>query len=103
MGGISNRKFGAWLVFATVGYAQLYGHPDKVCEGLRLHLAHDLAAVNLQGDLGDAEQGGSLLVEKSPNDEGKDLPFSRRQQAAALLQLCQLRFSLAQPSVLSKG
>src|SRR6266851_3174686 len=47
---------------------------------------HDLAAMNLERDFADAELTRRLLVEKTADHEGEDLPFTRCQGCKALLE-----------------
>jgi hypothetical protein len=77
-------------------YAQLHGHSHQFRKRFRLHLSHHLAAMDLQGDLGDPKLRGGLLIEQSSNDQGKDLALAGRQTRVPLSQCRQFRPSLAQ-------
>jgi hypothetical protein len=45
--------------------SEFFGHPDEFRERLGRHFAHDLSAVDANGNLGDAQFTGGLLVEKT--------------------------------------
>src|SRR6266576_1687368 len=47
------------------GYTQSFGHPDEIRAGLGAHLAHDLTAVHLNGDVAATQFGSDLLVEQN--------------------------------------
>ena len=68
------------------GAAEAGGHVDELGEGARLHLAHQLPAVRLDGDLGDSELAADLLVEPAGNDELHDLSLAPAQRLVAILQ-----------------
>src|SRR5262249_6636064 len=61
-------------------------HPDQLGERARLHLPHDSAAMDLDGDLPRSELGGDLLVEHPRDDEGHDLALTRRQRGVTVLE-----------------
>ena len=56
--------------------AELLCHPDEIGQRCRLHLAHDLTAVDLDGFFGRAQFAGNLFVEKASDDEREDLAFA---------------------------
>lgn len=55
---------------------QLVGHPGQVRQRSRLHLSHDLAAMDFYGDLADADVVGDLLVEAAGHHQGHHLPLA---------------------------
>ena len=62
------------------------GDADQVGEALGLHLAHDLAAMDADGDLAGAEFGGGLLVEQTGDDVRQDFALAGGEVGMALLQ-----------------
>ncbi len=60
------------LVQVVVRHLQLLRHPDEVRNRRRLHFLHDLAAVNLQGELADTEFRGRLLVAQAAHHQAQD-------------------------------
>src|SRR5262245_10099972 len=52
---------------------------DKLSDGGGLHLAHDVAAVELDGDLADPEVEGDLLVDPAVGQRAQDLSLTRGQ------------------------
>ena len=54
-------------------------HAHKFCEGFCPHLSHDIAAMNLHGDLADADFAGDLFVHQAGRDEPHDFLFARCQ------------------------
>jgi hypothetical protein len=68
------------------GKRELLGHTDEVWERRRLHLPHDLAAMDLDGLLGRAKFAGDLFVQEASDDEREDLAFAWRQRLIASLQ-----------------
>ena len=67
--------------------SQFVGHADKFGERSRTHLAHDLPAMNADGDLAGTEFRGGLLIRQSRDHEGQYFPFAGREQRVVLLQL----------------
>src|SRR5262249_5566244 len=57
---------------------------DKFADRGSLHLAHDAAAIELDGDLADAEAEGDLLVETSARHLAKDLTLACRERREPL-------------------
>ena len=57
---------------------------EQFSERGRLHLAHDVAAMELDRDFADAEVEGDLLVEASARHFTQDLPLARRQRRKPL-------------------
>ena len=72
-------------------YFESAGYSHQLGKRSGLHLLHDLAALNLERDLADAELGRSLLVEKTAHDQRQHLPLAGRQGRKALLQPGHLR------------
>src|SRR5205823_7112086 len=70
---------------------QFFGNPHQVCQGGRLHLLHDLAAMDLQRDFTDAELGCRLFVQKTADHQRQHLPLPRRKRREATMQLDSLR------------
>src|SRR5262245_25146917 len=68
------------------GYLKFLGDPYQVGERRGLHLLHDVATVNLQRDLADAQLRGRLLVEQSADHERKHLAFPGREARETLSQ-----------------
>ena len=66
---------------------EFVGHPDEFRQRARPHLAHDLAAMNADGDLAGAEIGGGLFVREPRDDERQHLPFAGSKKSVVLLQL----------------
>ena len=58
------------------GYLQFLRDPDQIRERGRLHFLHDLAPMNLEGDLADAEFCRRLLVEQSADHQGEHFAFA---------------------------
>src|SRR5262245_20979556 len=56
--------------------AESFDHPDKGRQRLRPHLSHDVAPVNLDGDLSDSKLVRDLLVHEPIRDTQHDLPFA---------------------------
>jgi glyoxylase-like metal-dependent hydrolase (beta-lactamase superfamily II) len=73
------------------GYLQRRGHSDQLGKGLCAHFFHDFAAMNLQGDLGDAELSRRLFVEKPAYHQRQHLELPRGQRREPLMQLDQFR------------
>ena len=67
------------------------------------HLLHDLAAMNLERDLADAQLGRSLLVEKAAYDQRQHLALAWRQGRKALMQIGQLRSLPPGVAILREG
>jgi hypothetical protein len=65
---------------SDTGTAQLIAHPHEFSERSCLHLLHHMTAVNLDGDLAQAEFRGNLLVEKAPRDQCHDFALACRQR-----------------------
>src|SRR5271155_4554302 len=61
-------------------YPQDIRHPHEVGQRSRAHLAHDVAAMDLHGDLADAEFRRNLLVHQAGRHESHDLLLARRQR-----------------------
>src|SRR6267142_1704060 len=55
---------------------ELFDHPHQLGERGRAHLLHDVAAMNLDRDLADAQLGGNLLVEQASDDQGQHLTLA---------------------------
>src|SRR6516162_67102 len=55
---------------------QFVGHPGQVRQRSRLHLSHDLAAMDFYGDLADADIEGDLLVETAGHHQGHDFALA---------------------------
>jgi len=70
---------------------QLFGDPYQVGERRCPHLLHDLAAVDLNGDLTDAEFRSRLLVQEPADHKRQHLPLPRRKSFQATTKLGQLR------------
>lgn len=68
-------------------YAELGGDPHQVGQRVRVHLAHKIASVDLEGDLADSKFGGSLFIHQSTHNEGKDVSFPCGQAIQSALQL----------------
>src|SRR5271168_886325 len=51
------------------GEVQLVGHPGEVRQRSRVHLSHDLAAMDFYGDLADPDVVGNLLIEAARHDQ----------------------------------
>src|SRR3954465_13531347 len=66
---------------------QFFGNPNQVCQGRRLHLLHDLAAVDLQRDFTYAELGCRLFVQKTADHQRQHLALPRRKRREATTQL----------------
>src|ERR1700745_3317311 len=66
---------------------QFFSNPHQVCERLCLHFAHDLATMDLQGDLTDTELGGRRLVQKAADHELQHLALPRRKSRQAPAEL----------------
>jgi hypothetical protein len=64
---------------AGLGYPERLGLADEVGERPDPHLAHDIAAVDLDRDLAEADQGGDLLVHQAGGDMAHHLALARRQ------------------------
>ena len=71
----------------SAGLVEKVGHADELRQRARLHLAHDLAAVDLHGNLGDPQLERDFLVHPALDDEAHDLPLPRRQAGMARPQL----------------
>src|ERR1700685_1897547 len=54
-------------------------HIHKVREGRRLHLAHDLSAMCLYGDLCHAKLRAHLFVQEPADYQGHDVTLTRRE------------------------
>src|ERR1700679_2490297 len=54
-------------------------HIHKVREGRRLHLAHDLSAMRLHGDLRHAKLPAHLFVQEPADYQGHDVTLTRRE------------------------
>ena len=67
------------------GEGELLCHPDEIGQRRRLHLPHDLAAMDLDGFLGRAKFSGDLFVQEASDDEREDLAFAWRQRLIASL------------------
>ena len=64
-------------------YFERPGHSHQLGKRSGLHLLHDIAAMNLERDLADAQLGRSLLVEKAAHDQRQHLPLAWRQATKA--------------------
>ena len=60
-------------------YLERPGHSHQLGKRSGTHLLHDLAAMNLDRDLADAQLGRGLFVEKAAHDQRQDLALARRQ------------------------
>jgi signal transduction histidine kinase len=69
---------------------QRSSHSHQLGKRAGAHLLHDLATMNLDGDLADAELGRGLLVEQPGDDQRQDLALAGRQTRQAPLQPGQL-------------
>src|SRR5690348_160529 len=58
------------------GEVQAVGHPGQIGQRGRLHLSHDLAAVDFYRDLADADLVGDLLVETTGCDQRHHLTLA---------------------------
>src|SRR5258706_4799399 len=83
--------------------SELVGHPHQLRQRPRDHFVHDLAPMNADGDLAGTEVSGGLLVREACDHEGKDLPFTRREQSVMLLQLDQFGSLLPRFSINGNG
>lgn len=70
--GLSRRQ-------SVVGHAdaELLRHQHQIGKRARLHLAHGLGAVDLDGDLTDAHLAGNLLVQQAGHRQAHDFGFTR--------------------------
>src|SRR5579859_2781211 len=66
--------------------AQALGHAHQVRQRFRLHLAHQIAAVDLDRDLAEFQAPGDLLVHQAGGDEAEHIPFARRETVEAVSQ-----------------
>src|SRR6476620_3439092 len=84
-------------------HAERLGHEHELGKRLRVHLSHDVAAVDLNRYLGDAHLGGNLLVHESGGDQRHDLPLARGQLFEEPLELFPpLRFLAPFPDALER-
>jgi hypothetical protein len=60
------------------GYIECVRHSHERCERFSFHLSHDICAVDLIGDLADAEMRGGLFVEDATDDQRENLALTRR-------------------------
>src|SRR5262249_16002211 len=73
---------------ASLRLAQIKGKSlpgaDEFADRSRLHLPHDAAAMELDGDIADSEVEGDLLVEASAGHLAEHLPLTRRKRRQPL-------------------
>ena len=92
-----NRRAGRAPLYVYLGVScsarkrEFVGHADQFGERSRTHFAHDLAAMNADGDLAGAQFRGGLLIRQSRHHEGQHFPLARGEQRVVLLQLRQFR------------
>src|SRR5437667_368773 len=79
------------------------GHTDELGEAPGLHLGHDLAAVNLDGLLGDSELARDGPVRPPRHDELHHLALPRGEPREALAELLALRLGAAHLAVHLEG
>jgi len=63
------------------GDAEPIRHSHQLGQRFRLHLAHDIAAMNLHGNLANVEIGGDLLVQTAGHHQRHHFSFARAQGA----------------------
>ena len=68
------------------GDAERVGHSHQIDHGLRLHLSHDLAAMDLSPSLARFRLSRNLFVVATGHDESQDFWPARRQGIEALAQ-----------------
>jgi hypothetical protein len=78
-GDTHSRKVVRHVIVPVVSDAELLRQPHEVGQRAGPHLAHHLAAMDLDRDLADPELGGDLLVEEPPHDPLHHFPFACRQ------------------------
>jgi len=49
--------------------SEIDSHSDQICQGLCMHLAHDLSAMNTDSKFASAEFSGSLFARHASNDK----------------------------------
>src|SRR6185436_8751292 len=79
-GGMIHRFSGSRL---RAAHADQVGHAHELGQRLRTHLAHRIAAVDLHGDLADADFARDLLVHEPGGDVADHLLLARRQLIVA--------------------
>src|SRR5580692_10957683 len=93
---------GTILVYRSSGrtaHAQCIGHSHQFRKRFCPHFAHDIAAVNFDGDFADPEFPGNLLVHKSGGDPPHDLLLAAGERVEARLELGGIAGALAPVAV----
>src|ERR1700730_8938679 len=75
------------------------GHSHQIRQGLRPHLSHDIAAMDLYGDLAYAQFTRDLLVHQARGDVSDDLLLPRGQRFEQSLQLGDALFAFAPDAI----
>src|SRR5690349_7102066 len=65
------------LYAAVAANSQRFAHSDQIGQGPRTHFLHDVPAIDLDGDLRQAELGGYLLVHQAGRDQFQDRLLTR--------------------------
>src|SRR3989337_2155255 len=69
--------------------SQPVGDTHQVRQGLSLHLAHELGAMDLDRDFAELKFCGDLLVQLTSGNKRHDLALARCQRVEALPQFCE--------------
>src|SRR6266852_2984265 len=70
-------------------------HPYQGGQGLRRHLSHQLATMDLDRGFTGPDLSGNLFIEPAPNDQGKNLSLPGCQRFKAVSQNNNFRLSLS--------
>ena len=64
------------------------GHSDQIGQRPRAHFLHDVAPMDLHGNLGKSQLGSYLLVHEAGSDQSQNVPLARGQGLKQRLQTC---------------
>src|SRR5579862_2279692 len=81
---------------------ELVRHPDKLRQGLGLHLFHDLAAIHFDGRFAGSEFRCNLLVKHPRDDEVHYLALANAESFTTMSQFSYLSLVLAQDAISSE-
>src|SRR5437588_2816911 len=74
-----------------MGNVERFGHLHQIRQGSRMHFSHEVAAMDLHGNLAEAQFGRYLLVHEPGRHQPHHLPLARAQR---LMEAFQSRFRL---------